>query len=349
MNRKPGAGRAAARAAIFGLAGFELGGEERRFFAETGPFGFILFARNCAEPAQVRALVEDLRASVDRPEAPVLIDQEGGRVQRLRPPHWRAAPPAGRIGRLCAVDQARGCQASWLNARLIAAELGDLGIDVDCAPVLDVRHPLGHDVIGDRAFGFEPAGVAALARATCAGLLDGGVLPVLKHIPGHGRAAADSHFSLPVVDAPLAVLQSSDFAPFRALAEMPLAMTAHVVYGALDPTAPATTSAEVIESIIRRLIGFDGLLISDDLCMRALAGTPGERTRAALAAGCDVVLHCNGDLPEMRQVAEVCPPLTPAASARAVRALAMRRAPLPFDVDDGIARLASLLGAEAIA
>ena len=349
MNRKPGAGRAAPRAVIFGLAGLALSREESRFFAEADPFAFILFARNCAEPAQVRALVESLRATVGRADAPVLIDQEGGRVQRLRPPHWRAAPPAEKIGRLAAIDDARGCQAGWLNARLISAELADLGIDVDCAPVLDVRHPLGHDVIGDRAFGFEPARVAALARATCAGLLDGGVLPILKHIPGHGRAAADSHFSLPVVEAPLAELERSDFAAFRALAEMPLAMTAHVVYSALDPTAPATTSAVVIETVIRRLIGFDGLLISDDLCMRALTGTPGERTRAALAASCDVVLHCNGDLPEMRQVAEACPPLSPAASGRAARALAMSQAPQPFDVDDGIARLASLLGAEAIA
>lgn len=331
------------RAVIFGLAGPSLAAAERRLFAAARPVGFILFARNCLEPAQIRDLVDDLRGCAGGSEALVLIDQEGGRVQRLKPPRWRAAPAAERIGSLGERDEAAAVEAAWLHGRLLAADLQPLGIDVDCAPVLDVHRPEGHGVIGDRAFAAQPARVAQLGRATCAGLLAGGVLPVIKHIPGHGRAALDSHEALPVVDATANELRALDFQPFAALADMPLAMTAHVVYAAFDRTAPATTSATVIREVIRGAIGFDGLLISDDLCMRALTGTPGERARAALAAGCDVVLHCNGDFAEMEAIAEACPPLPADGARRLARARAMRSAPEPIDHEDAGQRLAALL------
>jgi len=331
------------RAVIFGLAGPFLDSAERAFFAAADPLGFILFARNCVSPEQIAALTRELRHCVGRADAPVLIDQEGGRVQRLKPPHWRMAPPAQGFGSLDERDAGAAVEAAWLNARLLAADLQPLGIDVDCAPVLDVRAPDGHGIIGDRAFGASPQRVAKLARATCEGLLAGGVLPVIKHIPGHGRATLDSHEALPVVDAPADVLQACDFAPFAALADMPLAMTAHVVYSAFDAAAPATTSATVIGDVIRRQIGFDGLLISDDLCMRALAGAPGDRARAALAAGCDVVLYCNGELAEMRAVAQACAPLSPSGAARFARARALLRPPAAVDEADARQRLAALL------
>lgn len=335
------------RAVIFGVGGSALSEEERRFFIDANPLGFILFARNCEDAGQVRALVDELKATVGRADAPVLIDQEGGRVQRLKPPRWRAAPPAAAFGALYSRQEQPALEAAFLNARLLAAELAELGILVDCAPVLDVRQPDGHEIIGDRAFAAEAATVALLGRATCAGLLQGGVLPVLKHIPGHGRANRDSHHALPVVDAPLTELQAVDFAPFAALADMPLAMTAHVVYAAVDPDAPATTSAIVLDKVVRGMIGFDGLLISDDLCMRALAGAPGERAAAALAAGCDVVLHCNGNLEEMREVVAASPPLTAAARARLARSLAMLTPAQTFDRAAADLRLAALTGGTA--
>jgi beta-N-acetylhexosaminidase len=337
------------RAVIFGLGGLALSDEERRFFADANPLGFILFARNCDEPRQVRALVDALKAAVGRADVPVLIDQEGGRVQRLKPPRWRAAPPASMFGALCARDQRPAVEATFLNARLLAAELVDLGITVDCAPVLDVRQPSGHDVIGDRAFAADSETVALLGRATCRGLLAGGVLPVIKHIPGHGRATRDSHEDLPVVDARLDQLRSVDFAPFTALADMPLGMTAHVVYSALDPDAPATTSTTVLGEVVRDMIGFDGLLISDDICMQALAGPPGDRAASAIAAGCDVVLHCNGDLEEMHDVARASPPLTVEARRRLTRAQAMLTGPQPFDRGAADLRLAALIGTTAMA
>jgi beta-N-acetylhexosaminidase len=337
------------RAVIFGLGGSTLSEEERRFFAEVDPLGFILFARNCKEPDQVRALVDALKAAAGRADALVLIDQEGGRVQRLKPPRWRAAPPPSMFGTLCARDPKPAVEAAFLNARLLAAELAELGITVDCAPVLDVRQPNGHEVIGDRAFAADCETVALLGRATCTGLLAGGVLPVIKHIPGHGRATRDSHETLPVVDARLDQLRSLDFAPFTALADMPLAMTAHVVYSALDPHAPATTSRIVVRGVVRDMIGFDGLLISDDICMQALAGSPGDRAASALAAGCDVVLHCNADLDEMHQVASASPPLTMEARRRLTRALAMLTQPQPFDRRATDVRLAALTGTTAMA
>jgi beta-N-acetylhexosaminidase len=332
------------RAVIFGVSGDSLSADERRLFADADPLGFILFSRNCIAPEQVRALVCDLRNAVGRADAPVLIDQEGGRVARLGPPHWRAAPAAARFAALADVDESRAVEAAWLNARVLAAELTDLGIDVDCAPVLDVPQPGAHRVIGNRAFGESPERVAMLGRATCAGLLAGGVLPVIKHLPGHGRATADSHAELPVVDAGREELERVDFAPFRALNAMPWAMTAHVVYKALDPAAPATTSAVVIEDAIRGTIGFDGVLISDDLCMNALAGPPEDRARAALAAGCDIALHCNGVLAEMEAVAAACPPLAPATRDRLSRAAAMRGEQETFGVQAALVRLGALLG-----
>ncbi len=310
-------------AAVFGCAGLALDPEETAFFRDVRPWGFILFARNVESPDQVRRLTASLRAAADRPDVPVMIDQEGGRVRRLRPPHWRAYPPAGAVAGLAASADVRRDLAR-LSGRLIAHDLASLGIDVNCAPVLDVPAPGAHDVIGDRAYGAAPDAVAVLGRAVAEGLIAGGVLPVIKHIPGHGRARADSHDELPVVDAPLAELEAVDFHPFQALSDMPAAMTAHVVYMALDPGHPATTSPTVIEGAIRGTIGFQGLLITDDLSMNALRGDLAERARASLAAGCDIVLHCNGDLAEMTQVAAGAGDLTGAAAARANAALARR-------------------------
>jgi beta-N-acetylhexosaminidase len=305
--------------------------------------GFILFTRNCHSPEQVRDLVMALRDSVGRNDAPVLIDQEGGRVQRLRPPHWRDAPAALRFGDLYAADPQAACAAARLNARLIAADLQPLGIDVDCLPVLDLPSDGAHDVISDRAFGGEPARIAELGRAVCEGLLEGGVLPVAKHIPGHGRATVDSHLTLPRVSCPLSELRASDFAPFRALNDMPMAMTAHVVYEALDDQAPATTSPIVIEQAIRGDIGFGGLLISDDISMQALSGELGERTLAALAAGCDVVLHCNGDAREMEAVAGAASRMSPAAVRRFEVCKTCLMPPSTLDCSEAERELARLL------
>lgn len=323
------------RAAIFGCAGHTLTDAEKRFFESADPLGFILFARNVADPDQVRGLVSELRSIVGRADAPVLIDQEGGRVQRLRPPHWRAAPPGASFGRMAAHDTAQARRAVRLNNRMIAAELAALGIDVDCTPVLDVPVPGAHDVIGDRAYGADPDIVAMLGREVCEGMLDQGVVPIIKHIPGHGRAGVDSHKDLPVVTTARAELEASDFRPFQALAGAPWAMTAHVVYADIDPTNPATTSRAVIDQVIRGFIGFDGLLLSDDLSMQALRGTFVERARAALAAGCDVALHCNGDMEEMIAVAEGTGPMTEAATARFARGrAALRNLPAPDPVQE---------------
>jgi beta-N-acetylhexosaminidase len=311
-----------ARAVIFGLAGPALSDWERGFFAQVDPLGFILFARNCQSPDQLRALVAELRLVVDRPDAPILIDQEGGRVARLRPPHWRAVAPAGRFGTLAEQNLETALGAVRLNARLIAAELAELGVSVDCAPVLDLQLRGAHEIVGDRSFGEDPARVAALGRAFCEGLIAGGILPVIKHIPGHGRALADSHHELPRVSAERDSLSASDFAPFRALSDMPWAMTGHIVYEAVDARRPATTSPEVISEVIRGEIGFEGVLVSDDLSMSALEGELGARAEAALAAGCDLVLHCNGEAAEMIEVARVVPELDPAALARLERAAA---------------------------
>ncbi|MEQ8265853.1 MAG: beta-N-acetylhexosaminidase [Parvibaculum sp.] len=330
--------------AIYGCRGTALSDDERAFFRNACPWGFILFARNIADPEQVRRLTAELREAAGH-EAPILIDQEGGRVQRLRPPFWRAWPSGRTYGEIYERDAETGLFAVRLGAQLMAAELRHVGITVDCLPVLDVPVPGAHDVIGDRAYAEAPGPVAALGLAAAEGLLSGGVLPVIKHMPGHGRAAVDSHKSLPVVDTPVEELRRVDFAPFHALRLMPLGMTAHVVYTALDPHAPATTSATIIRNIIRGEIGFEGLLMSDDLSMEALRGTLGERARASLDAGCDVVLHCNGKMAEMEAVAREVPVMEGEAYARSEVALARRlELQAPFDVDMAYAKLGQLLG-----
>jgi beta-N-acetylhexosaminidase len=307
---------------VLGCSGERLTREEKEFFAAADPLGFCLFRRNCRDRAQLRALVEELRDSVGRPDAPVLVDQEGGRVARLQPPEWRQYPAAAEIA---ALPDPRAEEATRLGARLIADDLAGVGITVDCAPVLDLPVRDADPVIGDRAFGTEPSRVARLGRAFCEGLLAGGVLPVVKHIPGHGRARVDSHKACPRVDANTAVLAHSDFAPFRALSAMPWAMTAHIVYSAIDDAAPATFSRAVIETAIRNSIGFGGVLVSDDISMGALDGSLGERTRRALDAGVDLVLHCSGVLSEMAEIAEDALPISPAAQARITRGEALRR------------------------
>jgi beta-N-acetylhexosaminidase len=320
-----------ARAFITGVSGPKVLAAERDFIRAERPWGFILFKRNIEAPRQVALLVEELRNLVGVANAPVLIDQEGGRVQRLGPPHWPVYPPGALFGALYDVDPALGLAAARLGARLIAADLDELGISVDCLPLADVPVEGADAVIGDRAYGTKPEKVAAIARAVTGGLMDGGILPVLKHIPGHGRATADSHLRLPEVDTSRGELERTDFAAFRPLRDLPMAMTAHVVFSALDPVHPATTSATIIGEVIRDLIGFQGLLMSDDVSMNALSGSIAERTRAIFSAGCDVVLHCNGKLEEMRAVAAEAPELSGKALERARLALASRRTPEPFD------------------
>jgi beta-N-acetylhexosaminidase len=319
------------RAFITGVSGTELTAAEREFIRGQRPWGFILFKRNVATPAQLAALVAELRAVANAPDAPVLIDQEGGRVQRLGPPHWPVYPPGAVFSTLYDIDSALGLTAARLSARLIAADLADLDITVDCLPLADVPVAGANAVIGNRAYGTEPGKVAAIARAVTEGLEQGGVLPVLKHIPGHGRATADTHFKLPTVDTPRDELERTDFAAFKPLADLPMAMTAHVVFSAVDPAHPATTSATMIAQVIRGVIGFQGLLMSDDVSMNALSGSIAERTRAIFAAGCDVALHCNGNIEEMHEVAAQTPELSDRALERANAALAARKAPRPFD------------------
>jgi beta-N-acetylhexosaminidase len=321
----------AARAFITGVSGLTLTAEERDFMRAERPWGFIIFKRNIESQDQVIALLKELRESIGDFDAPVLIDQEGGRVQRFGPPQWPAYPSGAVFGTLYDIDSRLGLRAALLSARLIAADLIDLGVTVDCLPLADVPIAGADAVIGNRAYGTEPGKVAAIARAVTEGLEQGGVLPVLKHIPGHGRATADTHFGLPVVDTPRAELERTDFAAFQPLADLPMAMTAHVVFSALDPAQPATTSATIIEQVIRGSIGFQGLLMSDDVSMNALAGSIAERTGAIVAAGCDMVLHCNGKLDEMREVARETPELSGKALQRAKRALASRKAPQSFD------------------
>lgn len=330
------------RAFITGLAGTTLTRAERQFVQEAAPWGLILFKRNVTTPDVLRRLIDEFREAVGR-QAPVLVDQEGGRVQRLGPPHWPAYPPGAAYGAVFDRDPEAGLRAARLGGRLIASDLAQLGIDVDCAPVADVPAAGAHPVIGGRAYGANPAKAAALAGAFARGLTEGGVLPVLKHLPGHGRATADSHQRLPVVTADRATLDATDFAAFRPLCDLPLGMTAHVVFTAVDPVAPATTSANIVKHVIRDSIGFTGLLMSDDISMGALSGSLSERSRAAIAAGCDVVLHCNGVLSEMVEVAAEAPALAGDAARRAAAALAARKPPAPLDIAAGRAALARLL------
>ncbi len=333
------------RAFIAGCAGPTLTADERAFFRDADPFGLILFKRNVGDRAQLRSLAQDFRASVGRANAPVLIDQEGGRVQRMGPPEWRAYPAAGRIGALPAREAEA---AARLLGRLIAHELHEVGITIDCAPVLDVAEAGTHSVIGARAWSDDPARVAALGRVFADGLLAGGVAPIVKHMPGHGRARADSHHELPVVEASCEALER-DFAPFRALNDLPMAMTAHVVYRAIDSDRPATASRRVVEEVMRGEIGFSGLIMSDDLSMNALKGPFEARTAALFEAGLDLALHCNGNLDEARAVASVAPPLGGASLQRAENALALLRPPEPLDVEKARANLTALQARLAVA
>jgi beta-N-acetylhexosaminidase len=327
---------------ICGCAGPSLSAWERRFFREQQPWGLILFKRNVEDPAQLTALTSSFREAVGRADAPVLVDQEGGRVQRLGPPHWPLYPSAASY--LAAGSVEGAAKVVRLTAQLMAHDLLAVGINVDCLPVLDITYSDSHRVIGDRSYGSDPAAIAHLGRAAADGLLAAGVLPVMKHLPGHGRARCDSHLELPVVDAPLQDLEAADFAPFIANAGLPIGMSAHVVYPALDAERPATISPIIIEEIIRKRIGFEGLLVSDDLSMQALSGTLSERAEAALSAGIDVVLHCNGEPDGMQEIAGVTPPLAGRALERAEAALARLRPPAAdFDTVDARAGLNSAL------
>lgn len=334
-------------AVIFGCSGTVLTDAEKDFFKNVDPLGFILFARNVETPAQVKNLVASLRETVGRENAPVLIDQEGGRVRRLRPPHWKDYPAQGVFGRLYDKNPAAACEAAHLNARLIGRDLKELGIDVDCLPLLDVPSNGAHDVIGDRAFSTDARAVADLGMAVCEGLLDEGVMPIVKHVPGHGRARCDSHLALPKVEEGRIELENVDFYPFRHLASAPWAMTAHLLYTAIDARKPASLSKTVIDEVIRGYIGFKGFLICDDLSMKALDGGLDELTRQALDAGCDAVLHCNGNPEEMRAVASAVRPLTGAASERLARSFSMREKSKnkmpPVGTDEAADRIAALL------
>ncbi len=324
-------------AAILGPEGRQITDWERGFFRDANPWGFILFARNIDTPGQLRRLTSDLREAVGR-EAPILIDQEGGRVQRMRAPHWREYLPA-----LDQMALARDpIRAQWLRNRLIAAELHAVGIDVNCAPLADLDEPQTHPVLKNRLYGNDIDTVVQAARTCAEAFLAGGVLPVLKHIPGYGRASVDSHKDLPVVDEPRSDLDARDFAPFKALNDLPMGMTAHIVFTDIDPTAPATTS-KIMMDLIRSDIGFGGLIMTDDVSMEALRGSVADRSTAAIAAGCDVILHCNGKPDEMEAVAIAAGPMTPAAQSRADAALTWRKPPTPVDFDALWADLEALL------
>ena len=326
-----------ANATILGIQGLSLTGAEAAFLRDADPWGFILFSRNVETPGQLRALTASLRDAVGR-DAPILIDQEGGRVQRMRAPHWREHVPA--LDQMMRASDPQ--RAQWLRNRLIAAELHDVGIDVNCAPLADLVEAQTHPVLRNRLYGQTVPDVVAAARICAEAFLAGGVLPVLKHIPGYGRASVDSHKSLPTVSAPRSDLFGRDFAPFAALSDIRMGMTAHIVFTDIDPDAPATTSA-VMMALIRQDIGFNGLIMTDDIGMEALSGSPAERAAASIAAGCDIVLHCNGDLDEMRHVVEAAGQMTALAQARAVSALSQRAVPVPIDILACVAELEALV------
>lgn len=305
------------RACILGIAGTELGNWEKGFLREADPFGFILFARNIENRDQVRALIDELREAVGNSNVPILVDQEGGRVMRLKPPQWRNIPPAGVFGDLFDRDADDGREAAYTNARLMAMDLRDAGFNTTCAPVLDLRLPGMSDVVGDRSYGGEVGKVVALASAVTAGLLDGGIAPVIKHIPGHGRATVDSHKDLPIVTVSHDILSEFDFAPFAQMKDVLAAMSAHLLFTAIDDQRPGTVSPIVINDVIRGEIGFDNLLISDDLSMEALGGSIASRAHECLQAGCDIALHCNGKRTEMEEVVSMAPLLTGSSLRRA--------------------------------
>jgi beta-N-acetylhexosaminidase len=290
---------------IFGIEGYQLTELEKSFFKEAQPWGFILFARNCKDKEQIKSLIDELYEVLDRDHIPILIDQEGGRVARLKPPHFSSYQPAKYFGDLAVQDLNRAKEELYESNFALSKELAELGINVNCAPVADLFFENANKVIGDRSFGSNPELVIELAKVACQASLDAGVTPVIKHIPGHGRANADSHYSLPVVYTPHDVLSSTDFSVFKGLNQYPLAMTAHIVYHDIDPDLPATLSPTMIQ-LIRNEIGFSGLIMSDDIAMKALSGTIAERTKACFDAGCDLVLHCNGKMSEMMEVVEAC-------------------------------------------
>jgi beta-N-acetylhexosaminidase len=330
------------KAFISGCAGASLSDRERAFFATARPCGLILFARNCETPDQLRALVSAFKHAVGSDEVLVLIDQEGGRVQRLRIPHWREMPPARRYGLAYGRDPVSAKDAAFAGARLIAAELYGLGINVNCTPVLDVPEPNAHEIIGDRAFSSDPEIVSVLGRAVVEGTLAGGVLPVIKHVPGHGRARADSHLALPCIDASREELGAVDFRPFQSLRDAPLAMTAHVLLPAFDERRPSSVSPVIMGEVIRDLIGLTGLVMSDDIGMKALGGSFADRAHAVIEAGCDVALHCSGDFAEMSEVGSAVPPLAGPALERFARARSFLREPDPFDADAALALVAEV-------
>ena len=335
------------KAFICGCAGVALSEDERQFIRDTRPWGLILFKRNVVEPTQMRQLTQAFRDAVERDDAPVLIDQEGGRVQRMAPPYWQAYPSAASFD-ASLKDRDAALAAAGLTARLIAQDLREVGVTIDCAPVLDLAYEGAHSVIGSRAYSRDPARAAELGRAVAEGLLAGAVAPVMKHMPGHGRAKVDSHLELPVVEASRAELLTEDFAPFAALKDLPIGMTGHIVYRAIDPERPATTSKIVVDTIIRGAIGFQGLLLTDDLSMKALGGSFEDRTRAAFDAGVDIALHCNGQLDEARAVADAAPVLTGEPLRRAEAALATAAAaPQPLDAAAARAELAAIFASAA--
>ena len=326
------------KAVIFGVSGLKLSDEEKIFFADVNPVGFILFARNCDNPEQVKKLTLELKELLGRDDVLILIDQEGGRVARLKPPHWRKSPSASYFADIADLSIGQAKKFVYANARLIAKELHELGINVNCAPLADVPVQDAHDIIGDRAYGDTPHQVSILAEAMARGLLEGGVLPVLKHIPGHGRARADSHEQLPTVIESLEELRKTDFVPFKALHYLPLGMTAHILYSAIDDKLPATLSPEVIK-LIRQEIGFSGLLMSDDISMKALSGSLADLTQQTLAAGCDLVLHCNGKMQEMQEIANVISEISEESLQRFNKALLQLNAPKSYDYDEAIEML----------
>ena len=324
---------------VTGVAGEQLTPDEWCFLQDARPCGLILFARNCRTPQQVRALIDSFKDAIGRDDLFIMVDQEGGRVQRMKPPTWRQIPSAVKFGALYRQDPENGLRAARAAAQLVATELSALGFNVNCVPVLDMPVEGAHGVIGDRAYASDPDAVVALGKAVAEGTFAGGVLPCMKHMPGHGRSTADTHHNLPVVDTQLAELEKTDFEPFRRLNFLPLAMSAHVLFNAIDPEDPATTSETVIEQVIRDRIGFDGLLFSDDASMNALAGGIGDRVRRMLAAGCDVALHCNGELPDMLEVAANSVLLEGDSERRFHAAFEARKPAVTFDASDALAAI----------
>jgi len=322
------------KSVIFSCQGTSLTVEEKDFFRSESPLGLILFARNIDHPEQVRALIEDFKEAVGREDAPILVDQEGGRVQRLRSPHWFEAPAFGKLGALYAMDEKAGTEATILATRLIADDLNNVGFTVDCSPCLDLSLDVTSTVIGDRSLGRDPERVFKLGNIVKETFLSAGITPVIKHIPGHGRGNVDSHLELPVVGTDKATLSASDFVPFKKLANCPWGMTAHIVFEDIDPQNPATQSATVIREIIREEIGFDGLLLTDDLNMQALKGTLAERAAKAIKAGIDVILHCSGKLEEMKEVATVCPALTSDARRRLASSQSLKQPAISLEADE---------------